>query len=137
MPSALVVDHFVLEVRDPIASSEFYRNILGLRPVRLREYLAGRAPFVSARVTTETIIDFMPPRMWSGKKATNPAHFCVALSGTRAMRALERRLEAAGVEIVHRAERNFGARGLAGSIYFLDPDGVTVEARSYSARGSR
>lgn len=36
------VDHIVLRVRDPVASVEWYGNKLGLPPVRLEEYKAGK-----------------------------------------------------------------------------------------------
>jgi catechol 2,3-dioxygenase-like lactoylglutathione lyase family enzyme len=126
----LSLDHVVLEVMDPARSVDFYRRILGLRPVRLAEFRRGRAPFPSGRVGARTVIDFFGPRMWRRKSATNPNHLCFALS-QRALAALEGRLARGGLAITHRDAHNFGARGWGSSIYFRDPDGVTLEARFY------
>ncbi len=124
------LDHVVLEVEDPVRSVGFYRRILGLRPVRLAEFKRGRAPFPSARVSGGTVLDFFGPRMWRAPSATNPNHVCFALSRT-AMEALERRLTRSGVAITQRDAHNFGARGWGSSLYFQDPDGITLEARFY------
>ncbi len=129
--AGILLDHVVLEVADPAASAEFYRAILRLAPVRLREYLKEEAPFVSARINETSVIDFMPPAMWRGKRAVNPNHFCLTFASRRGVHALERRLAAAGIPVAARADKNFGAQGFASSIYFEDPDGVMVEARSY------
>jgi catechol 2,3-dioxygenase-like lactoylglutathione lyase family enzyme len=44
MPITLVkgVDHIVLRVKDPIKSVQWYANTLGLQPVRLEEFQAGK-----------------------------------------------------------------------------------------------
>jgi catechol 2,3-dioxygenase-like lactoylglutathione lyase family enzyme len=125
----------VLEVRDPVRSVDFYRRILGLEPVRLMEFKRGRAPFPSGRVGPRTLIDFFGPPMWRTKSASNPNHLCFALS-RRALKALERRLARGGLAITHRDAHNFGARGWGSSIYFRDPDGVTLEARFYPGGSS-
>lgn len=52
----ITLDHVVLEVVDPARSVEFYRRILGLRPVRLAEFRRGRAPFPSGRVGPGTVL---------------------------------------------------------------------------------
>jgi catechol 2,3-dioxygenase-like lactoylglutathione lyase family enzyme len=131
--STIEFDHVVLEVRDPEASVAFYRLVLGLQPVRLAAYRKGKAPFVSGRVNAQTVVDFFPPALWRNRRRpSNPNHFCLTLTARRAS-ALERRLAARGVAITQRAPRNFGARGYAQSIYFLDPDGISVEARHYPA----
>jgi len=128
----IVLDHVVLEVRDPVLSAAFYREALGLRPVRVSEFRAGRAPFVSVRVSAGTVLDFFPPRMWRGRRARNPNHICFALARP-ALRALEGRLRRQRVPITNRDPHNFGARGWGSSPYFRDPDGITLEARFYPA----
>lgn len=124
------LDHLVLEVRDPVASAAFYRDVLGLRSVRLVAFVAGEAPFPSVRVGRATVVDLMPPRMWVGRRPRNPGHFCLAVS-TAELLAVKRRLARRGIRITRVAERNFGARGYARSIYFDDPDGTSVEVRAY------
>jgi catechol 2,3-dioxygenase-like lactoylglutathione lyase family enzyme len=127
------IDHVVLEVRDPLASAAFYRDVLGLRPVRAREFAAGRAPFLSSRIGAGTVIDFFPPRMWSGPAAQNPNHFCLALD-RRGVADVERALRRRRVAVLRRDPHNFGARGYGRSLYFRDPDGVSIEVRFYPKR---
>lgn len=125
------LDHVVLEVADPAASAAFYRDVLKLAPVRLEAYRAGEAPFVSARVTPDTIIDFFPPAMWRDRRRrANPHHLCLTVSRREAA-ALRRRLSRRGIAVTGRSPRNFGARGWGRSIYFADPDGVSIEVRYY------
>lgn len=124
------LDHLVLEVRDPVASTAFYRDVLGLAPVRLAAFQAGEAPFPSLRVSRGTLVDLMPPRMWAGRRPRNPGHFCLAVSAAQ-LGAVRRRLARRGIRLTRVAARNFGARGYARSIYFDDPDGTSVEVRAY------
>jgi catechol 2,3-dioxygenase-like lactoylglutathione lyase family enzyme len=124
------LDHVVLEVRDPVASAAFYEGVLGFAPVRLAEYQAGSAPFLSSRVGPGTLLDLFPPRLWRGPAPQNPHHLCVALSA-EAFRALERRLSERGIPITRRQDHNFGARGFGRSVYFEDPDGLSIEVRYY------
>lgn len=127
---AAQLDHLVLEVADVERSLAFYRDVVGLEPVRLEEFRAGRAPFVSLRVSDETLIDLFPKRLWRGRRPRNPSHFCLALD-RRAATALKRRLRRLGVAITRTDARNFGARGFGASLYFDDPDGTSVEVRTY------
>lgn len=124
------LDHLVLEVRDPQASVRFYVDVLGLAPVRLEEFMAGTVPFPSGRFAEGTLVDFFGPKMWRGAEARNPNHFCLTFDEP-GIQALQRRLEQAGIEIFHRDDHNFGARGFGRALYFRDPDGITVEARYY------
>jgi catechol 2,3-dioxygenase-like lactoylglutathione lyase family enzyme len=132
-----LLDHVVLEVRDPEASARFYERMLGFAPVRLEAYRAGEAPFLSARINDQTVIDFFPPKMWrTRRRAGNPNHLCLTLTA-RQCAALRRRLAREGVSITNRLRRSFGAQGYGVSIYFDDPDGVSVEARYYGPAQSR
>lgn len=124
------LDHLVLETVDPVAAVAFYRRILGFAEVRLREFLAGEAPFPSVRVNSSTVIDFFPRRLWRGKRAKNPNHLCIAVDRA-GMNAIKRRLARGGVRITRRDDHNFGARGWGRSIYVRDPDGTNVEVRYY------
>jgi catechol 2,3-dioxygenase-like lactoylglutathione lyase family enzyme len=131
--SSVLLDHIVLEVRDPEASARFYKSLLGLAPVRLKEYRAGQVPFVSARINATSLVDFFPPAMWRKRRlAQNPNHFCLTMS-ERGAAALKRKLARARIKITSRLPRSFGAQGYGNSVYFNDPDGVSVEVRFYAA----
>jgi len=126
----VALDHVVFEVRDPTASVAFYRDVLGLPPVRLDEYARGEVPFPSVRVNAHTLIDLFPPKLWDGDAPVNPNHTCLTVSRADFM-ALEQRLAQAGVAIDRRRERNFGAQGHGTAVYFRDPDGIVLEVRHY------
>lgn len=127
----LALDHVVLEVRDVEETVAFYRDVLGLEPVRLDEWRRGEAPFASGRVTDETIIDFFPRKMWGSKRTPrNPNHLCFTLSRND-VQALRERLARRGIPILRESPRNYGARGWGVSLYIEDPDGITLEARYY------
>lgn len=127
----MLMDHVVLETREPERSVEFYGRILETEPVRLEEFKSGEAPFVSVRLGPETIIDFFPPAMWRDEAAQeNPNHFCITTDEATA-RAVEDRLAASEIPLTKRRDKTFGAQGYGRSFYFDDPDGVSVEVRYY------
>jgi len=126
----LELDHFILEVTDPERSIAFYRDVLGMAPERAEEFAAGKAPFPSLRVNEATVIDLFPRRLWRGERPENPNHLCLTTSHD-GMAELKRRLAGRGITITRTNDHNFGARGYGRSIYFDDPDGVSVEVRYY------
>lgn len=119
---------------------DFYSRVLGLSPVRFDEFEAGQAPFPSVRVSEDSIIDLMPREMAAGLgsfadaegSAGHPVnHVCLALSKSE-YDALDRRLQAAGVDTSARMNHTYGAKGWAPhAYYFADPDGNVLEARYY------
>jgi len=112
---ARALDHLVLNCADVEASLRWYSEELGLEPVRVDEWRGGSAPFPSVRIDPQTIIDLFPaPR--SGVPVDLDA---LAASG---------RFDVAGDGPVSGL---FGARGYATSLYVRDPDGNTVELRTY------
>jgi catechol 2,3-dioxygenase-like lactoylglutathione lyase family enzyme len=134
------LDHIVLWTKDPQASMDFYSRVVGLTSVRFDEFEAGRAPFPSVRVCEDSIIDLMPMDSAAGTEsftgvggsAGHPVnHVCIALSKAE-YDALDRRLQAAGVDTSARLSPTYGAQGWAPQgYYFADPDGNVVEARYY------
>ncbi|MDY0811067.1 VOC family protein [Kitasatospora purpeofusca] len=116
-------DHLVLNVRDIERSLEFYGGLLGLEPVRVEEWRAGKVSFPSLRVTPETIIDLMSrPRGES-----NVDHICLTVDPLDWQQVID-----AGVfHVLEGPVPRYGARGSATSIYVQDPDGNTVELRWY------
>jgi catechol 2,3-dioxygenase-like lactoylglutathione lyase family enzyme len=134
------LDHIVLWTKNPQASMDFYTKVIGLTPVRFDEFETGEAPFPSVRVCEDSIIDLMPIAdigatesltKIEGSAGHRVNHVCLAMSESE-YNALDRRLEAAGVDTSARLTRSYGARGRAPQgFYFSDPDGNVVEARYY------
>lgn len=134
------LDHVVLWVRDPVAAAHFYEEAVGLEPVRLPEYTAGKEPFPSVRVNEEALLDLMPVSMaermtmlpGAADSAGHPVnHVCLALPAT-AFDDLLARLAEKAVPVSDVSHGSFGARGEASrSFYFRDPDGNVIEARHY------
>jgi catechol 2,3-dioxygenase-like lactoylglutathione lyase family enzyme len=134
------LDHVVLWTKSPSISMDFYTRVVGLEPVRFDEFEVGEAPFPSVRVCADSIIDLMPAESVSATEtltriegsAGHPVnHVCLALSKAE-YDALDRRLQAEGVDTSARLNQSFGAQGWAPQgYYFADPDGNVVEARYY------
>lgn len=119
-------DHLVLNVRDVERALDFYCGPLGLAPVRVDEWRAGKVPFPSVRVSATTIIDlFARPPGDSGE--SNVDHICLVVE------PLDWRevLDAGTFTVLDGPVDRFGARGDARSVYVRDPDGNTVELRWY------
>jgi catechol 2,3-dioxygenase-like lactoylglutathione lyase family enzyme len=124
------LDHIVLEVADIQRSVDFYAA-LGLRSERLDEYRRGEVKFPSMRISAETLIDLFPPQMRGHPKGAgqNLHHF--ALVSDLPMAEIRETLARLSIEIEQEADHNFGARGFANSVYVRDPDGNSVEIRTY------
>ena len=123
------LDHIVLLVRDLEASLRFYAGTLGLAPLRVEEHRQGKAPFPSVRVSNGTVVDLV--RKERGAGGDNVDHFCLVVD-VDDMERLAIDLRAEGVEVQGDVARRWGARGYGRSIYVKDPDGNTVELKSYS-----
>jgi catechol 2,3-dioxygenase-like lactoylglutathione lyase family enzyme len=134
------LDHVVLWVRDPVAAAGFYEKAVGMEPMRVTEFAAGKAPFPSVRLNDETIFDLMPltaaERMTMVPGAAESAghavnHVCLALPSDD-FDALRTRLQERTAPVSDISHDSFGARGNAKrSFYFRDPDGNVFEARHY------
>lgn len=134
------LDHVVLWTKNPQASMDFYSRVVGLAPVRFEEFEAGDAPFPSVRVCEDSVIDLLPLANAATTEALTRVpgsagqpvnHVCLALSKSE-YDALDRRLQAEGVDTSARLNQTYGARGWAPQgYYFPDPDGNVVEARYY------
>jgi catechol 2,3-dioxygenase-like lactoylglutathione lyase family enzyme len=118
------LDHVVLKCADVEASLVFYVDVLGLEPVRVEEWRSGDVPFPSVRITPTTIIDLFgdPPQ------GTNMDHICLEIEPVN--------LDVLAAEFPQsrRNDHFFGAQGYASSLYVSDPDGNTIELRSYDYR---
>ena len=116
------LDHVVLCCSDVERSLSFYCESLGMEPERVDEWRRGEVPFPSVRVTPTTIIDLFS----KAPDGVNMEHLCLVVEPVD--------LQAVATEFPgsSRADHLFGAQGYASSVYISDPDGNTVELRSYS-----
>jgi catechol 2,3-dioxygenase-like lactoylglutathione lyase family enzyme len=116
------LDHIVLRCTDVEVSLAFYCDELGLEPERVAEWRRAEVLFPSVRMNATTVIDlFAAPR-----DGVNLDHFCLVIEPTD-LDALSARFPGS-----HRADGLYGAQGFASSVYLHDPDGNTIELRSYS-----
>ncbi|MEV7192052.1 VOC family protein [Streptomyces sp. NPDC093510] len=122
----IAFDHLVLNVADIERSLAFYTGPLGLAPVRVEEWRAGKVPFPSVRVSPTTIIDLVVGPEGE-PKGTNVDHICLVVEPLDWQQVID-----SGVfTVVDGPGKRFGARGTAISLYVQDPDGNTVELRWY------
>jgi catechol 2,3-dioxygenase-like lactoylglutathione lyase family enzyme len=118
-------DHLVLVVADVERSLAWYGDVLGLRGERVEEWRRGEVLFPSLRIDDHTLIDLLAGE----RSGTNVDHLCLVIEpADLAALATSGRFEIVGSGP---ASGLFGARGYAESLYVRDPDGNTVELRSY------
>ncbi|MFI1170530.1 VOC family protein [Streptomyces melanogenes] len=116
-------DHLVLNVQDVERALDFYTGPLGLEPVRVEEWRAGKVPFPSVRVSPTMIIDlFDRPRGES-----NVDHICLVVDPLDWQQVIDE----GTFTVLEGPVPRFGARGSATSVYVQDPEGNTVELRWY------
>lgn len=121
------LDHIVLRCTDVERSLAFYCDTLGLEPERLDEWRRGEVPFPSVRISPEVVIDLFA----AARDGLNMDHVCLVIEPT------DLDAVAAAFPGSTRADGLYGAQGYASSVYIADPDGNTIELRSYeqSANG--
>ncbi len=117
------LDHIVLRVADMERSVGWYSDLLGLETVRLDEWRAGTAGFVSMRITDSTIIDLQLGEV----TGTNVDHFALVVEDGD----LEEIAGSGRFGDVAAPRSLFGAKGSGFGIYVRDPDGHVVELRTY------
>ncbi len=119
------LDHVVLTCADVERALAWYTEALGLAPVRVEQWRAGQAPFPSVRVNDRTIIDLLAGE----RTGVNVEHVCLVVEPIDLHTvASSGRFDVVGDGPVSGL---FGARGHATSLYVRDPDGNTVELRTY------
>lgn len=116
------LDHIVLNSADVRRSLDFYVGELGMEPMNVEAWEAGKAFFPSVRVDAGTIIDILEhPRT-----DENLNHFCLVVDDD------VEELAASGRFVIEDGPGiRSGARGDGMSIYLRDPDGNLVELRNY------
>ena len=103
------IDHVVLWVESPKRALEFYVGVLGLAPVRARDFKEERASFPSVRLNETTILDLMDRSKVSGvRKFTGGGgdsggaplnHVCLSMDASD-YASLTARLVEHGVELM-------------------------------------
>lgn len=118
-------DHLVLRCADVETTLAWYVDVLGLQPMRVKEWRAGDIPFPSLRVDAGTIIDLIGRGASPASGAVD--HFCLVVDEVDLGA-----LAASGMfDVVEGPATRYGARGNGRSLYVRDPDGMIVELRHY------
>ena len=117
------MDHVVLLVVDVERSVAWYRDVLGLEPLRVDAWKDGRVPFPSVRIDDGTIIDILAGE----RSGTNVDHLCLVLEPTD----LAAVVASGTFDVLEGPVTRWGARGEGTSVYVRDPDGNVVELRHY------
>jgi catechol 2,3-dioxygenase-like lactoylglutathione lyase family enzyme len=117
------LDHIVLTVGDTRRSLAWYRDRLGLEPMRVDEWEAGEVFFPSLRIDEGTIIDLLE----GDRSGINIDHVCLVVDDVD----LDEVAASGEFEVVSGPSEVFGARGMGTGLYVRDPDGNVVELRRY------
>ena len=118
------LDHIVLTVPDVEACVAWYRDELGLQPMKLEEWRAGTAQFPSLRINPSTIIDLLPGE----PGGENLNHFALVVDDVD----LDELAASGRFDVEAGPSDLSGARGTGRGIYVRDPGGVLVELRTYA-----
>ncbi|KUJ70499.1 glyoxalase [Streptomyces albus subsp. albus] len=122
----IAFDHLVLNVADIERALAFYTGPLGLEPVRVEEWRAGKVSFPSVRVSPTAIIDLV--KTPEGQpQGSNVDHICLVVEPLDWQQVID----SGDFTVLDGPGKRFGARGTALSLYVQDPDGNTVELRWY------
>ena len=117
------IDHIVLDCSDVERSVAWYRDRLGLEPMRLDEWRNKEALFVSLRIDDTTIIDLFEQE----PTGENMNHVALLVEGVD----LDQLAASGEWEIEMGPADLFGAQGVGRGVYIRDPDGHLVELRTY------
>ena len=120
---AYELDHIVLNVADVERSLAWYTGMLGLEGERVDEWRAGDAPFPSVRVSAGCIFDLFA----SDRTGENVDHLCLVVDPDD----VDAIATDSRFDVIEGPVPRWGARGMGRSVYVRDPDGNTVELRSY------
>ena len=128
-----VLDHLVVNADDAERALAFYVDVLGLTPERVEQWRAGEIVFPSVRLNADTIIDILPPELWTRPAAgrgANVDHFCLCVDSAD-WEPLMTRVEKSGAEIEMGPTSLYGAHGQGMATYIKDSEGNRVELRHY------
>ena len=128
MVHVVALDHVVVNVSDPERAVAWYCERLGLQPDRLEEWRRGEVFFPSARINEHTILDFLA----TDRTGENFNHVCLVIEPVD----LDALKASGEFDVVSGPDVVYGARGTGVSLYVRDPDGNTVELRTYPTADS-
>jgi catechol 2,3-dioxygenase-like lactoylglutathione lyase family enzyme len=117
-------DHIVLVSADVEATVDWYHRKLGLPVERLDQWRAGEVLFPSLRLSPHELIDVFPGE----RTGENLNHVAVVVTGVD----LDELATSGDFEVVGGPADLWGARGQGRGVYVKDPDGNTVELRTYA-----
>lgn len=116
------IDHLVINVSDAETAMRWYRDRLGMEPLRYEEWKSGKAPFLSMKINETTIIDLLETE----RSGENVDHIALFVEGD-----LETLLAYDDVETVREFTSIFGAQGWGPAVYIRDLDGNQIELKLY------
>jgi catechol 2,3-dioxygenase-like lactoylglutathione lyase family enzyme len=124
------LDHLVLTVADPAATSDFYQRVLGMAPVVFGE---GRLAlhFGDQKINLHPAAAPLPPHAL--RPTAGSADLCLRVAGSPEQTLAH--LAACGVPVEQGPVSRTGAQGAMASIYFRDPDGNLIELGHYAEAG--
>jgi catechol 2,3-dioxygenase-like lactoylglutathione lyase family enzyme len=117
------IDHVVFNVTDVERAVAWWRDLLGLEPLRLEEWRRGEVPFVSVRISPTTIIDLFPRE----RTGENVNHVALRVEDAD----LDEIVASGRFDVIRGPLELFGAEGQGHGIYVRDPDGNEIELRTY------
>lgn len=119
------IDHIVLNCADVEKELAWWRDELGLEPLRVDEWRRKEVPFVSVRVNAGTIIDLFE----AARTGENLNHVALTVDDVD----LDALAASGRFDVVGGPSRLFGARGTGTGLYVRDPEGNVVELRTYGS----
>lgn len=120
------IDHVVFRVADPEVTVAWWQDLFGVRTERLEAWRNDEAPFVSVRLTPDTIIDLFAADGPAGD-AANVDHIALVVEDVD----LDELAASGAFEVESGPSDLFGARGIGRGLYLRDPDGNRIELRTY------
>lgn len=144
-----MIEHVALRVTDLERSIEFYRSVMGLKPVSRRMIGDGAIEQVVFRVGEDVLVLFHSKEAGAAASNTESVvvsenlqkkasqkwtggmdHLAFCLDEDEYNAVLERLVDH-GYKVHRGPERNLGAFGVGHATYFYDPDHIEVEIKRY------
>ncbi len=144
-----MIEHVALRVTDLERSIDFYRNVMGFKPVSRRMIGDGAIEQAVFRVGEDVLVLFYSRQ---GNIETSSEEYSVVSENLQKKadqkwtggmdhvafsfeegeyNAIIRRIEENGYKVHRGPERNLGAFGVGYASYFYDPDHIEIEIKRY------